>query len=45
MVVTMITNVRWDVLQGNLVEQTASSSQNTTQNVEAAGFSRSLISI
>jgi len=45
MVVTMITNVCRDVLQVNLVEQTASSSQNKTQNVEGAGFSKSLIPI
>ena len=45
MVVAMITNVCWEVLQGNLVEQTASSSQNKTQNVEEAGFSISLIPI
>ena len=38
MVEPVITNVCWDVLQGNLVEQIASSSQNKTQNVEAAGF-------
>jgi hypothetical protein len=45
MVVTMITNVCWDVLQVSLVELTASSSQNKTQNVEAAGFFKSPISI
>jgi hypothetical protein len=33
----------WDVLQGNLVEQTALRSQNKILNVEAAGFSEPLI--